>query len=435
MAQRSPNWLQIKVIIGLGMLLAGAVLIVGYLGVLARENNANQELLSRVRQLDVLGQAIQRRGVTYANNAPRDFAPYDRDMIIFYPDFMHDLNAYDEQLKRVGAAAMGLPSGRWHAADSALSDSVAQMQRGWQQFRQGLQEKLGDNAAEPRLEWGAEFVRDNQVLLNSLTGELIQKVEQAIRTRLEQNTNLTTIAVAAAGSFLLLGVIWFYFNVIRRIGLAVRGCQRVAQGDFGYQLPLRGNDELTTLAQAFNSLSARTRFVLTMLSKMHRPGSAEEKVASLWTEASGYLPMQWLGLWQADADGKSMRLMSLRTGKPVAEGMRKSLENLARNDALLLQMSREQQPLKVDRLPDYILQTPHARLLRELVRTEGQHSALLVPLATEDGWKGLLMFADVEPSAYTDEQVELMGNLSDYMANGFAHAEASAGMESVAGVS
>lgn len=423
MAQGRANWLQIKVIFGLGGLLTAAAIVFGYLTLLAEENHASQDLLSQVRQLQVQGQAIQRRGVTYAGNAPRDFGPYERDMIIFYPDFVRDLTAFDQNLKAVSKAATALPSGYLHAASGGLIATVEKMQTGWNTFQRGFQDKLGPNPAEPRLEWGAEYVRDNQALINSLTGDLINMVDQAVQARLQKNAELTTAAVIGAGVFLLLVVLWFYFSIVRRISLTVAGCQRVAQGDFGYQLPVQGNDELTTLAQAFNSLSARTRFVLTMLSKMHRSGSAESKITSLWTEASGYLPIKWMGLWEVDAATSSMRLLSLRADKPIAEATLKTLENHASTDTSLINMSREMQPTKSDKLTEYVLKTPNARFLRELVKTERLNSALLVPLTSDDGWKGLLMFVTDSPAAYTADQVELMGNLSSYMANGFAHAE------------
>lgn len=422
MARDRANWLQIKVILGLGGLLVTAAVVFGYLSLLAEENHANQDLLSQVRQLQVQGQAIQRRGITYAANAPRDFAPYERDMIIFYPDFVRDLAAFDQTLKGVGKAAATLPGGKLHASSGSLLETVGKVQASWNTFQRGFQDKLGPNPAEPRLEWGAEFVRDNQALINSLTGELINMVDQAVQERLRNNAELTTAAVIGAGVFLLVVVLWFYFSVVRRISLTVAGCQRVTQGDFGYQLPVAGNDELTTLAQAFNSLSARTRFVLTMLSKMHRSGSAESKIASLWTEASGYLPIKWMGLWEVDAAASNMRLLGLRADKPIAEGILKSLENHACTDASLIGMSREAQPVKSDKLTEYVLKTPNARFLRELVKMERLNSALLVPLASEDGWRGLLMFVAEPQSAYTNEQVELMGNLSHYMANGFANA-------------
>ena len=40
------------------------------------------------------------------------------------------------------------------------------------------------------------------------------------------------------------------------------------------------------------------------------------------------------------------------------------------------------------------------------------NSALIVPLASDDGWKGLIMFVAQDIAAYTDEQVELMANLT-----------------------
>ncbi len=53
-------------------------------------------------------------------------------------------------------------------------------------------------------------------------------------------------------------------------------------------------------------------------------------------------------------------------------------------------------------------------------KSDAQNAALLVPLATDDGWRGLILFSTSSPAAYTEEQTELMGNMSSYMAHGFA---------------
>lgn len=86
MDKRFINWLQIKVFAGLGFLLFGSAAVVAYLNILSQENFSNQQLLSYIKQLDTQGQAIKRRSTTYANHAPRDYAPYERDIIIFYPE-------------------------------------------------------------------------------------------------------------------------------------------------------------------------------------------------------------------------------------------------------------------------------------------------------------------------------------------------------------
>lgn len=412
------NWLQIKVIIGLAVLLLGTASVLGYLSMLATENHASQELLSRVRQLDTLGRAIQRRSVTYANHAPRDYEPYNRDVIIFFPDFMSDLQAYEAQVSIVQETATH--PGNPIAQDARITGTVARLSQDWRKFMTGFREKIGDNPAEPRLEWAAEFVRDNNAMITSLTVNLIRDMEQAIQQRLARNDSLSRTTLIAGGLGLLLGAIWFYVNIVRRIGLTVRGCQRVAQGDFGYQLPIRGNDELARLGQAFNTLSARTRLVVNMLSKMHRPSSHEDKLAMLMAEATGYLDVQMISLWQAEPDGTHTRMLSLRSASGLDDTTRNALRSLGRADTHLAQLCQTAQAIKIDNLSDYILQTPHARLLRELAVSCAQNAALLVPLATDDGWRGLILFSTSSPAAYTEEQTELMGNMSSYMAHGFA---------------
>ena len=54
MEEKSTNRLQIKVFIGLGLLLLGTASIVAYLNLLNTQNNANQELRSYVQQLQKL---------------------------------------------------------------------------------------------------------------------------------------------------------------------------------------------------------------------------------------------------------------------------------------------------------------------------------------------------------------------------------------------
>lgn len=423
MSKRINNWLQIKVFTGLGLFLFGTAAVVAYLNFLAQENHANQELLSYVKQLDVQGQAIKRRGTTYANNAPRDFSPYNRDLTIFYPEFMKDLGAFDAQVKHIAEEERKLTRNIFHPSNNTLRTSIQKLQSSWLEFQQGFQDKLGLDPEEPRLEWGADYVKENQELINSITGMLIITIDEAIQNQLNKNKQLSNIAMTAAAGLLILGVLWFYFRIVRRITITVKGCQRVAQGDFGYQLPTRGNDELSALATAFNTLSARTRFVLNMLTKMHRQGSAESKVDALWNEASGYLPIQWLGLWQVDQDTNNLELMSMRSDRPMRDTAQQSLTTAASNDQHLLNLSKQGILVKYDNLSESATSIPNAKLMREILKLGLLKSQLVVPLTSDDGWNGLLVFVASAAAAYSEEQVELMQNLAPYMANGFSQAE------------
>lgn len=417
---RTIKWLQIKVFIGLGLFLVSAVAITGTLWLLVQESHTSHELLSHARQVEVLGQAVQRRGLTYVAHAPRDYDTYGRDVVIFYPDFLRDLDAFDQALGATERIAQTLPMHGLGAPEGKLMQALGQMRRDWTTFRQGFAAKVGDNPNEPRLEWGAEFIRDNQPLLNQLTGELIITVETLIQERLTRINELAQWVLILGSSFVIIGIIWFYTNIIRRVEQTVAGCQRVASGDFGYQLPLRGHDEMTQLAAAFNNLSARARLVLMMLDKMQRADAIAHKLASLWQESRSYLPMEWLGLWRLDATGQNLELQSVQTLKPLPDTRFKHLAQVAQNDASLLYLAQNSQPSKIDDLSSFVTSQPNARLLRELLKQEKLQSALLVPLHAEDGWRGLLVFVTTNPGAYNNEQTQLLANLSTLLANGFA---------------
>ncbi|MDH5631584.1 MAG: HAMP domain-containing protein [Gammaproteobacteria bacterium] len=423
MKTKLTYWLQIKVFIGLGATVLGAALFVFYLEYISRENHASLQLLSQVKQLETQGKAIQRRGITYAAHAPRDYAPYERDVIIFYPDFKRDLDAFERQIQLIEEEVRTRQPVMFSSSSKATLVSIENLQQRWAVFRKGFQDKLGYSATEPRLEWGAEYVQENQASINAITGDLIMTIETAIQAQLEENQRLTRFAMIGAALLLLLGVLWFYLSVIRRIRVTVKACQRVAQGDFGYQLPAEHKDELGVLATAFNTLSARTRLVVTMLTSMHLKGSTESKIDALWNQASGYLPMQWLGLFEMNAADNRLSLDAMRTRRKLSDSIRNSLARVTGEDQHLAALTKTRAPLKYDHLANVATSIPNAKVTREILKLGLVNSALIVPLAADNGWKGLLVFVAQDEAAYTTEQVELMANLAPFIANGFAQAQ------------
>lgn len=413
------RWLQIKVFIGLGVLVAAAAAVIYYINLLSHENYAKQELLSVVKQLQVQGEAINRRGSTYAKNPPRDYSPYFRDVAIFYPDFMVDLNEFENGINQVAALAAGLPQHRFSTNDGVLGSSIHNLREQWGKFKSGFLEKLGADLNEPRLEWGAEYVEENKKLFNLVTGLLVKSIEKEVNTQLEANSQLAVRAITAGCIALFLGIVWFYMSVVRRIAGTITGCRRVAQGDFGYELPVHGNDELAALAEAFNTLSARTRFVVTMLSDLQSYGGLDDKMQTLWEQASGYLPMEWVGLWELSPNNRSFLLLSSRTNIPVSVATQAKLLSASKNDTHILEISRNARAVKYDNLRGAASSLPNGRLVRELTKMGLVNSALIVPLESSGGWKGILVFVAADQNAYSDEQLELMMNLSPFMANGF----------------
>ena len=97
-------------------------------------------------------------------------------------------------------------------------------------------------------------------------------------------------AVTAAGLIGLL-FIFFYRNVVSRLGLLSRASARIAAGDYDIEVPASSNDELGVLSRSFNRMSSEIR-ARTMLLK-----ESEEKYRSLISHIPDIT-------WTATRDGR-----------------------------------------------------------------------------------------------------------------------------------
>lgn len=422
--QRIIPWLQLKVFIGLAGLCLGALAIIYYVNQVANENYKDLELLSSVKQLNVQAESIKRRANTYAQNAPRDYEPYFRDIVIFYPDFINDLDAFEQRIKDITAATNSLSKNTDNINHQQIVSSINNLNNNWNTFRKGLAEKLGPDLKEPRLEWGADYVQENQSLVNNITGELITSIETAIMNKLDHNSQLTNNAYIGAAIISLLGIIWFYLSIVRRINITVKGCQRVAGGDFGYQLPVKSKDELGSLAIAFNHLSARTRFVITALSKLNAHDTTSDKIAALVNESKGYLNIELFGFLSFSNKTHQFNLKGLYSERKISDRINTSLAKAAKADRLLLKASEAGTTLKYDHLSESAIQLRHSPLLQEIIKMGLLDSALIVPMQADNGQKGMMLLVASDSNAFNDEQRSLMDNLSPYIANGFFAEEA-----------
>ena len=417
--QKTIPWLQLKVFIGLAGLSLGAIAIIYYVNQVANENYADLELLSEVKQLNVQAENIKRRANTYAQNAPRDYAPYFRDIIIFYPDFIKDLDAFEQRIKDISLATNTLSKNIDSVIYQQIESSINNLNNSWDTFRKGLSEKLGPDLKEPRLEWGADYVQENQSLVNNITGNLITGIETAVNNKLDHNNQLTTNVYIAAAVISLLGIAWFYLSIVRRINNTVKGCQRVAGGDFGYQLPVKSKDELGSLAIAFNHLSARTRFVVTALSKLNAHETTSDKISVLVNESKGYLNIELFGFLSFNDDTQKFRLKGIYSKRKISDRINTGLAKAAKADPLLLQASKKGAALKYDNLSKSSTLLKHSPLIQEIIKMGLLNSALIVPLEADNGHKGMMVLVASDSNAFNDEQRSLMDNLSSYIANGF----------------
>lgn len=280
----------------------------------------NVRLLGEIRQLDTLSEGITRRSGNYLKNAARDYESYNRDVKIFHMDILTDIEEFDKLLKSLDISFHKIKNeddtGSFISFGSdesilQLEETIQNTRISWEKFQRGLAEKLGQDSEQPRIEWGAEFIVQNSKLLNASISAMSQQYQRFIQQRLDTDSAFVMFHFGVLLLFSLLAVVWFYYSMAKRIGQTVKACHRVSIGEFGYRIPLQGQDELTVLAQAFNTLSSRGKLVLSMLSELQHVHNMDQALLLITQSAGGYLPIAWVGLIYEQPHNNRLRLQHM----------------------------------------------------------------------------------------------------------------------------
>ncbi|MEM9301518.1 MAG: HAMP domain-containing protein [Pseudomonadota bacterium] len=430
MFQHSYN-LRIKAI---GGLVGFLILVAAFAGLQLRAlqiAEGNHRVLGELTQLEAMLPMLADSVSNYVENAPRDYESYFRDVAVFMHDLRANLDRIETEITaledafaaRVGVALPAALQGLGGVGDdlAALDGTVVEARSAWDAFLAGLDEQLGEDEDEPRIEWGAKFVSENLPALD----DALMSMSKQYRMFLDNQSALSLsivrwglIALLAAG---LLGIAWFYRRVIRRIGKAAEGCVRVANGDFGYTLGIDGDDEITELSRAFNSLSSRSELVVKMLSDLQQASSVDHALQAIVSASGVYLPMAWAGL--VDVDRDQMQVVRALPNTSLSnwpdrritaeEAFGKSLA-----DALVAR-----KPVILNDLRNRALEDSEGPFLRGLVRATQLEALVAVPLSSAQGWEGILLFGS-KSTEYGEHQADLLTSLAPTLALSFQRASA-----------
>lgn len=418
--------LRIKVLIGLLAYLSLVALQAVYQLAAIDRAGSSHALLGELSQLERSIETLAHPSENYLANAARDFESYRRDVQVFYRDILGDFDRFGQHLEGVRTAfesgqKNSLLAGLWSDAQSraALANAVDNAFAEWQRFETGFQEQLGPDEAEPRLEWGTEFVVSNHPKLAMAVDNMTVRYRELLDQEQAMAASLLRGSLVALLALGLIGLYWFYRRVIRRIGSTVEACQIVAGGDFGYTLPVEGNDEISVLSKAFNSVSSRTHLVLNMMADLQQITSVEQGLAVIVQGSGNYLPVSWAGFMEVSNDGQRMSLCNAippktlqgwgdRTtnaeqpfGERLAEGL------ISKRSIVLSELDRQ------------VLENPEEAFLRGLVRATEIKALLALPVGNGSGWEGVLLFGS-RNGEYRQDHAELLEKLAPLMASSLA---------------
>ncbi len=265
---------------------------------------------------------------------------------------------------------------------------------------------------------------------------------------LAQVRRAVLLAAVAAGLVALVVGGLLVLNVLRPLRQLQAGVHRIAQGDRSVRVPIRGQDEIGQLAQAFNRMAEslerqealRQRMVADIAHELRTPlsviqGSLQAILEGVYPLEHGeirniYQETRLLSRLIADlhdlAQAEAGRLPLARQRLPVAqvlEQMAVAFQPLARAREIVLEVDPPPAPLSVDADPDRLQQILHNLLGNALHHVPPGGRVRLAARAL-DGWKpGETVPADAAleglvPQVFHDE---LLGQVRKAMEGRSAH--------------
>jgi len=423
--------LRLKVLIGLSVFILIVILNGLYQFNTIKLTEQNHSILGELNLLEEVSNGFIRRADNYVANAARDFESYNRDVQIFHKDILADINHFSEILetvsKKLDSIGLALPSviGDFVGQGddlSKLNASISMTNEHWGRFSDDLDVALGDNKDQPRIEWGARHIASNGESLNNEIGTMAERYRDFLVAQGQYTTNILRANLIITVLLGIIGLIWFYQKVTKRIGYTVDACMQVANGDFGYKLRVEGNDELTVLAKSFNALSSRSQLVLAMLGELQQAYSNEQALDMISQSAGGYLPIAWAGLMKVDTSTNKLLLTSSIPEKTNARIPNKDMSLESGFGQIISDALVQKEPAMLGDLRQYVVSNPDERLLRELVRATDIDAIAAIPLRSRRGWEGILLFGS-RGGQYRKDQTELLGRLSPLMASSFERIE------------
>lgn len=406
-------------ILGLALLFGAAGLYT--LGAFQRQL-AYDSVVTIAGRLELAAEQMHTQGMNYKQNAPRDYATYDRDLRLYYQDLMAQVATFDRVVDTFmqgdfrGEMAGLLPWIRPRVG-AEVTAAIRELEAVWGAYRADLFQSIGEDLDEPRLEWAAEHIIARHEPLRLATYRLSDALGEWTRTehrRLTQGALALAVAAALVAAGLL---ITLRFNVLAPLKQTTQGFERVAEGDFRHQVPEGGTSEVQGLTRSFNQLSVRLDLLHRLIEGLQRGKDLDELLGFLSRDFRTLLGFDWIGAVFADARRSAARIDdSWLDGE--RQGPQPQLFRL--QGTLLADALGTDAPLHVPDAAARVGENPGYEFLAHLVSL-GMREALFLPLTprSQSPIPAVVVFAARDPERMDTSQRGLLGNIAELLTQAF----------------
>lgn len=369
-------------------------------------------ILNLAGQLRVISQVIVEQSSNYQKAAPRDYASYDRDLSLYNKDLHKNVKDYDSIMN---AFERRILPAELIASKQPLycnwdEQSISQLDRStetWRQFKTGLQQALGDDKDEPKLEYAAQYIVANGERIQQSSARLTNAFQAMMEAKLDTIHNANIAAIIGFVMLNLLIILVFVFRVFRPLDQTRRGFEKVSNGHLDYQVPVASRNEIGILTQSFNSLTKRVAALFQLTDHVHQASNLDDALRFFYQEFQYFLPLDWTALIRNLPDENSFILERMYSDMTLALH---EDDRFPANDFLINRTMQNRQPVNLHKLnqDSRIADDP---FLQKLSQHHIQ-SLLVMPLESMSRDSFFLLLASTQPNAYQKRHLELMSNIS-----------------------
>lgn len=405
-------------------------------------------ILNLSGQLRVISQLMVNHSTAYADNAPRNYTSYYRDVALYHKQLQMLISRYDNIINSLKARELApelfqnkilsvhqnkrkIPKiseeyepiyCTWNK--EARNELIA-ASKSWNEFKQGLNKELGNNLKEPRLEAAAQYVLYNEDNLMVAATDLTAAFRNMMEYKLNQITWLNRISIIL--SFLIAITIFFvvYKKVFKPMAMTVDAFERAAQGDLTHQIEVSESEELGKLTHSFNRLTARLHSLFGLTDRIYQATNLDEIIKFVYEEFNGLLPIEWVAMLRMDVSKQQMIVGHIYSKE---EQILREGDAVAVSHPVIQNVFNENKVISFDDLGrDLKNYSEEDNFFVNLIRMN-MKSMIVFPLSISGEERALLVFATHLKNAYRTSHQKLLNNINSQVSHAF---DRSIGMESL----
>lgn len=405
-------------------------------------------ILNLSGQLRVISQLIVNHSAAYADNAPRNYKSYYRDVALYNKQLQTLIFRYDRIIDSFKARKLApelfqnefltFRKNQKHIPKiSAKFDSITCTwnetarnelviaSKAWDKFKDGLTKELGSNKKEPRLEAAAQYVLYNEDNLILSSTNLSAAFRNMMEYKLNQITWLNKISILLSLLIAITIFIVIYKKVFKPMSMTVEAFKRVALGELSHQVDVSDTTELGQLTSSFNRLTAKINSLFGLTNRIYQATSLDEIIKFIYQEFNTLLPIEWVAMLRMDVseDNLIVRHVYSNEKKAIREG-----DEILISHPIIQDILNNDDVKSINDLENELKKSNSPQIFFSNLLKMKLNSTIFIPLSISGNEKVLLVFATHEKNAYYSSHKALLHNITAQVSNAF---DRTIGMESL----